>query len=122
MIGLTLAVLGGLAFLAIGIAALAAPKTSSEQYGLPSTEPYALALVRALGARDLVLGLIVLFFVVAGPRSAVGAVLALSVIVAVADGLIVYRERGRAAAKNLVTHGVGGLALVVAWIALRAGL
>lgn len=121
MIGLTLAVLGALAFLAIGVAALVAPKTSSEQYGLPSSDPYALAFVRALGARDVVLGLIVVIFVVGGSRGAAGAVLAVCVLVALADGLLVYRERGTAAMKSLITHGVGGVALLVAWAALRSG-
>ena len=121
MIGMTLAVLGALAFLAIGVAALVAPKMSSEQYGLPSSEPFALAFVRALGVRDLVLGLIVLFFVVGGSRGAASAVLAVCVLVALADGLLVYRERGTSALKSLITHGVGGIALLVAWAALRAG-
>jgi hypothetical protein len=46
----------GASFAAIGAAALVAPRVSAGQYGLPTDDPTALALVRALGARDLAIG------------------------------------------------------------------
>ena len=58
MIGSLLAGLAALAFIAIGLGALAAPRFSAAQYGFPAGDPPSAALVRALGARDLALGAI----------------------------------------------------------------
>lgn len=50
----------GLALVAIGVGAFLAPRLSSRMLGLPVSDRTGRALVRALGARDLVLGGIVL--------------------------------------------------------------
>ena len=122
MIGMILALLGAIAFIAIGIAALVAPKTSSEQYGLPSTEPYALSLVRALGARDLALGLILLGLVLGKAHFAILLTLTFSAVIAIIDALIVNRERGADARKSVFTHTIGALGCIAASLAIQFGL
>ncbi len=122
MIGMTLALLGAIAFIAIGIAALVAPKTSSEQYGLPSTEPFALALVRALGVRDFALGFILLGLVLGKAHFAILFTLSFSAVIAIIDAMIVNRERGAAARKSYLTHIVGGAGCLVASLAIYFGL
>ena len=122
MIGMILALLGATAFIAIGTAALVAPKTSSEQYGLPSTERYALSLVRALGARDLVLGLILLGLVLGKANFAILLTLSLSAVIAIIDASIVNRERGADGRKSVLTHTIGALGCIAASLAVYFGL
>ena len=50
----------GAAFLALGTGAVIAPQTFSRAFGLPTRDPVALAYVRATGARDAVLGALIL--------------------------------------------------------------
>ena len=122
MIGTTLTILGAIAFIAIGIAALVAPKTSSEQYGLPTTQGYALAFVRALGGRDLALGLILLAAVLTKSHAAILFTLSFSAMIALIDASLVMRERGIAAQKSLVTHTIGAVGCIVASLAVYFGL
>jgi hypothetical protein len=121
VIGTIIAALGGLAFCAIGVGAIVAPRLSSEQYGLPVSDRAGLALVRAVGARDIILGVITLALLVAGDRGALGLVLAVSVIAALADAAVVATGRPGAPAKTYAVHIVGGIALLVAWGLVRAG-
>ena len=62
MIGTLLAYAAAAGFIAIGLGALLAPATSSQQYGLATKDATALSYVRALGVRDLVIGLLLLAF------------------------------------------------------------
>jgi hypothetical protein len=50
----------GYTFAGIAVGALIAPRRSAAFFGLPTTDPTAIALVRAVGARDLILGALVL--------------------------------------------------------------
>lgn len=121
MIGSVFAGLGGLAFLALGIGALIAPGYSSTQYGLPTTDRTALALIRAIGARDLVLGIVVLLLLASRDRGAVGLVLAVSVLAAVGDATAVATGRSDAGPRQLAVHIGGAAALLVAWATIRSG-
>ncbi len=121
MFGSIVAALGGLAFVALGIGALLAPGISSTQYGLPTTDRAALALVRALGARDLVLGFIVLLLLAARNRSALELVLGTSVLVALGDATAVRTGRDDAGPAELAVHVGGATALLVAWQLVRSG-
>jgi Domain of unknown function (DUF4267) len=121
MIGSILAGLGGFAFFAIGIAALIAPGISSAQYGLPTTDRAALGLVRAVGARDLVLGIIVLILLAGRNRSALELVLGVSSLAAAGDIIAVASGRSDAGPEQLGVHVGGAAALLLAWRCLRSG-
>ncbi len=121
MIGSIVAGLGGFAFFALGIGALIAPGISSAQYGLPATDRTALALVRAVGARDLVLGIIVLLLLAARNRSALELVLGVSTLAAVGDAVAVTSGRSESGPRQLGVHVGGAAALLLAWQLVRSG-
>ncbi|MGD0475829.1 MAG: DUF4267 domain-containing protein [Candidatus Velthaea sp.] len=121
MIGSIVAALGGFGFFALGIGALIAPGISSVQYGLPATDRAALALVRALGARDLVLGAIVLLLLAARNRSALEIVLGVATLAAVGDAVAVKSGRSDAGPQQLGVHVGGAAALILAWQLVRSG-
>jgi hypothetical protein len=121
MIGTIFAAFGGIAFIALGIGGMAAPATSAKQYGLPTNDRIALALIRAIGARDLVLGIIVLLLLASRDRGAVGLVLAVSVLAAIGDATAVKTGRDDATTRHLAVHIGGAAALLVAWALIRSG-
>jgi hypothetical protein len=121
VIGTILSVLVALAFFGLAVGATFAPKTLSENYGIPVATPEAFAYVKGLGARDGVLGLLVLAFVIAHARGALGATVALSALVGASDFAIVFSQRGLAARNSLLIHGVGTVGLLVVWGLVRAG-
>ena len=122
MIGSILSALAALSFLGLGAGSYFAPAALAENYGLPAKDETAFAYVRALGARDAVIGLIVLTFLIAKARGPLGATVALSALVGASDFAIVYGARGLAAKKNLAIHGVGTVGLLVVWALVRTGL
>lgn len=110
----------GFSFVAIGAGAIAAPGFSSGQYGLATADATTLAYIRALGARDLVLGAIILALASGERREALPTVLAASALVGAADGTIVFLQRGTAAKQNLAIHAAGFVALIAAAALVRA--
>ncbi len=120
MIGTIVAALGGFAFTAVGIGALVAPGTSSTQYGLPTSDPAALALVRAVGARDIVLGALVLLLLARHDRDAVALVLSVSVLAAAGDATAVLTGRSDAELRHVAVHLCGAGALLAAAALLRS--
>ena len=121
MIGSIVAALGGAAFFVIGLGALLAPGMSSVAYGLPTTDRAALALVRAVGARDLVLGIIVLLLLASRNRSALQIVLFVSILAAAGDATAVATGREDAGPQHLSVHFSGAAALLVAALLVRSG-
>ncbi len=121
MLGSIVAACGGLAFILIGIGALFAPGISSAQYGLPTSDRNALALVRAVGARDHVLGTIVLLLLAARDRSALELVLGVSILAALGDAGAVTSGRDDAAPRHIAVHLGGAVALGIAWRLVRSG-
>jgi hypothetical protein len=121
VIGTIVGGLGGLAFILIGCGALIAPGISSTQYGLPTSDRTALALVRAIGARDLVLGIVILLLLATKDRGAAGLVLAVSVLAAVGDATAVATGRDNAGPRQLAVHLGGAAALLTAWALIRSG-
>ena len=102
-------------FAAIGVGAMVAPKTSSGQYGLLSDDRAALAFVRGMGARDLVIaGLI---FSSLGDPAALRRVLGWSSLIGLADGCIVSAVRGPR--RGDAVHVAGFAGLVVAALLVR---
>lgn len=100
----------GVAFVAIGVGGMAAPRTSAGQYGLPTDDPSALALIRALGARDLVIGALVLTSL--GDAAAVRRIFAWATVAAAADAVAVASVRGLR--PQHIVHLSGALALALA--------
>ncbi len=113
-IGFALAAL----FIAIGSGALAAPRFSARQYGLPlaDEDADARAFVRATGARDVLLGGLILASL--GERAALRRTLAWSSLVGLIDAGIVLARRGPRFAHVFHLGGFGALALAA--LALRA--
>jgi hypothetical protein len=121
VIGSIVAGLTGAAFFALGIGALFAPGISSVQYGLPATDRTALALVRAVGARDIVLGIIVLLLLASRNRRALEIALATSILAAVGDAAAVSTGRDDAGPRQLAVHLTGAAGLLIAWRLVRSG-
>lgn len=96
-------------FCAIGAGALAAPRASASQYGLPTNDETALAFVRAAGARDVVLGS--LLFASLGDPGAMRRILAVAAAVGLADAAIVATRRGLT--PSLALHAGGALVLAL---------
>lgn len=122
MIGSVLSALAALSFLGLGAGAAIAPGSLAANYGLPTSDATAHAYVRGLGARDAVLGLLVLTFLIAKARGPLGATVALSALVGASDFAIVAASRGRDAKTSLAIHGTGTVGLLIVWGLLRTGL
>jgi hypothetical protein len=105
----------GAAFAAIGAGALVAPKLSAGQYGLPTDDPTALALVRALGARDIAIGGALISN--RDDRPALARICFWSTIVALADAAAVGSVHGFR--PQHAVHISGALALALAGNAFR---
>ena len=110
-IGLGLAAL----FIAIGSGAVAAPRFSAAQYGVPAHDADALAFVRATGARDVLLGGLILASL--GERAALRRTLGWASLVGLADAAIVLGRHGPR--PQHVFHLGGFAALALAALALR---
>ncbi len=111
----TLAMALGAAFMAIGTGAIIAPRPSAAQYGLPSNDPTALALVRALGARDIAIGGALISN--RDDRPALARICFWSTIVALADAAAVASLHGLR--PQHAAHIGGALALALAGNAFR---
>jgi hypothetical protein len=110
-----LAVALGSIFAVIGAGALVAPRTSAGQYGLPTDDPTALALVRAVGARDLAIGGALISN--RGNRPALARICFWSTIAALADAAAVGSVHGLRPQHAI--HLRGALALAFAGNAFR---
>ncbi|MFI6581110.1 DUF4267 domain-containing protein [Embleya sp. NPDC050493] len=110
----TLAALGGLFIMYIGIAYLVAPQSTASGFGLPSwPEHEGTAFLAVKGVRDLGSGLILFALLLTGHRRALGwALLAMSFIPA-GDMVIVLSNEG-SAAKALGIHGLTAVLVALA--------
>ena len=131
MIGWVLSLLVPFVLVAVGVAALVAPRTSSSQYGIVMDDSRALAFIRAMGVRDVVIGILLALLALERSREGLAWGMFAAALVAVVDFAVVTADR-RAAAVPGVTrggfdrscwlHAVGGIGLVVTGVVLRAGL
>jgi hypothetical protein len=120
MIGLALAILVAFALVAIGVGALLAPRAASHQYGIAHDDPRALALIRAMGVRDLVLGALVLLLAATGRRDLLALGLAASVLVAALDFAVVSADPS--ARRNArILHGGGALLVLAVALLIATG-
>jgi hypothetical protein len=105
--------LGCIAVLGIGTGALLKPNVSTRTYGIPNDEPDTLAYVRAVAARDLVMGGFVLWAAVVNDKPAMEAGLLVCTIAPLADFLLARDRRGMI--PQLLIHGAGVLGILGAY-------
>ena len=118
MLARGLTALGSVAVLGIGAAAWTWPRASTRSYGIPNDDADTHAYVRAVAARDLVMGAFVLWAAVANDRKAMEAGLAACVLAPVADFYLARQRRGNV--PQLAIHGAGVLGILATWAILRA--
>jgi hypothetical protein len=116
-LGRTATMLGSVAVLGIGAGALLWPQASTRTYGIPNDDPDTHAYVRAVAARDLVMGAVVLRAAVANDRPAMEAGLLACALAPLADLLAAYGRRGLI--PQLAIHGAGVAGVLAAWALVR---
>lgn len=109
--------LGAVAVLGIGSAALTWPRRSTFTYGIPHADPDTLAYVRAVAARDLVMGAFVLWAALANDRKAMQAGLAACTLAPAADFILARERRGNI--PQLAIHAAGVAGIAATWLVLR---
>ena len=121
MLGLALTGLVALGLIGIGVGALAAPRVAARQFGIVLDDPRALAFLRAMGVRDLVIGVLLLLLIAAGQRELLAFGVAASAAVAVLDFAVVSRDRPAGAARARLLHGVGAIGLLLIALVIALG-
>jgi hypothetical protein len=121
VIGSALSVCAALAFLGVGSGAVAAPRALAQNYGIAVDGADQIAYVRAVGARDAILGLLILAFLARRERGPLAVTLALSAIAGASDFSLVAAARGRSAPLSLAIHGSGTVGLLAIAGFVRAG-
>lgn len=119
MLGRTLAGAGSVAVLGIGAAALTWPRRSTFTYGIPTDDADTLAYVRAIAARDLVMGAFLLWAVLEDDRNAMDAGLLVCIIAPAADLILARQRRGNI--PQLLIHGAGVVGVFATWMLVHAG-
>jgi hypothetical protein len=110
------AALGSVAVLGIGTGAWTWPQHSTRGYGIPNDDPDTHAYVRAVAARDLVMGGFVLWSAIANDRAAMKAGLLVCALAPFADFVLAHDRRG--AIPQLAIHGSGMLGVLATWVLL----
>ena len=113
-----MAAAGAVAVLGIGSAAWTWPRASTRSYGIPSDDADTLAYVRAVAARDLVMGAFVLWAAVANDRKAMETGLAVCVIAPAADWFLARKQSGNV--PQLAIHAAGVAGVLATWGLVRA--
>ena len=129
MIGLVLTGLVVFGLIGIGVGALVAPRAASRQYGILLDDARSLAFIRAMGVRDLVIGVFVLLLASTGRRDLLALGMAASAAVALLDFAVVSGDRApgatpaQAATRSpaRLLHGGGAIALLVAALVIATG-
>ena len=116
-LGRRLALLGSVAVLGIGALALTWPQSSTRSYGIPNDDPDTHAYVRAVAARDLVMGAFVLCSAVANDRAAMEYGLLACTLAPLADLLLARERSGNI--PQLAIHGAGVIGVLTTWAIVR---
>ena len=110
----------------IGSGAIVAPSRAATQYGIELDDPRGYAFIRAMGVRDLAIGMLFALLLQAGARELLAWSILAIVPVAAIDLLVVTWDRratgvarGRDRARLL--HAAGAVGLIVTAAALHAG-
>jgi hypothetical protein len=123
MLALAIAALVALGLIGVGVGALAMPRRFSQQFGIVLDDPRALAFIRALGVRDLGIGILLLLLAWAERRELLPWGLAAAALIAFVDYAVVSAAGASRAARAL--HALGGItvlvaAIVVGWLTSSA--
>jgi hypothetical protein len=108
---------GSLAVLGIGTGALTFPAASTRTYGIVSDNPDTHAYIRALAARDLVMGAFCLWATIANDRKAMEAGLLTCTLAPLADFAAAHDRRGWI--PQLAIHASGVVGILATWWILR---
>jgi Domain of unknown function (DUF4267) len=135
MIGWSLCVGAVVGLVGIGVAALVAPGMSSAQYGIVVPDRRALAFLRAMGVRDLVIGILLGLLLWAERPTALACGAAASALIALVDFAVVWSDGGGALSSgpvppgpmpsrrvSLLLHGGGCAGLVLTALLILAGI
>jgi hypothetical protein len=106
--------------LGIGASALVWTQKATRTYGIPSDDLDAQAYVRAVAARDLVMGLIVLKLSSGSSLDALKAALLSCAVAPIADFVLAKQRRGNI--PQLAIHASGVVGIATVWGLLTAGL
>ncbi|MCB5175030.1 DUF4267 domain-containing protein [Microvirga lenta] len=109
-------------FVLLGILFVFAPRAGAALFGIRPTEEAGLAYVSAIGLRDLALGLYLFVLSRISTRRAIGAILAVTVLIPIGDVVIVFLERGLESPGHLLLHGGSAfvMAASAAWLLAQA--
>lgn len=128
MIGMMLCGVAALSLLGIGTGAIVAPAFSSGQYGIVVADARAHAYLRAMGARDLVLGIVLALLMALGSSALLAASVAACALVAIVDFAVVFADHRPAAAPtgvprglSLTMHAGGAIGLLAAALLVALG-
>jgi hypothetical protein len=128
MLGWTLSAVIIASLVALGFGALSAPRRWAALYGIVLDDRRALAFIRAMGVRDLVIGGLLAVIAYQRRREVLGWGLCLTAVVALVDYVVVTADRRRAipgsrvhAMDTRVLHAMGAVGLVLAGALLLAG-
>ena len=125
MVGSALTALVVVALVAVGLGGLVAPRIASAQYGIVLDDSRALGFVRAMAARDVVIGGLLGLLALPRTRDTLGFGLCLAAVVAVIDLLVVIADRRATSAERVdraaLLHASGIVGLLVAAAVLLTG-
>jgi hypothetical protein len=110
--------LGSVAVLGIGTGAWLWPAKSTRTYGIPNDDPDAHAFIRGMAARDLTMGLFMMWATIADDRPAMKWGLLACALAPLADYYVAHERRGMI--PQLITHGSGVLGVLATYAILVA--
>ncbi len=126
MIGWVLVAVVVCGLVVVGATALVAPAMSAAQYGIVFDDPRALAFIRAMGARDVVLGVLLGMTGSCGSRELAAWALWATMLIAVVDFVVVAMDApGRAGGSSKISprvlHAAGAIGIALAAVVLGRG-
>jgi hypothetical protein len=127
MIGWVLVGVAATGLVAVGIGALVAPRPSAIQYGIVIDDPRALAFIRAMGIRDLVIGVLLGLLASSRSRELIAWALYATALIALLDFVVVTADGGTTGHDRTrripawAPHVLGAIGLGVAGAVVHAG-
>lgn len=128
MIGWVLVALAASGLVAVGVGALVAPRASALQYGVVVDDVRSLAFIRAMGVRDLVIGVLIGLLASTRSRELAAWALYATTLVAILDFVVVTIDRPTILAREKtrgipprVLHAAGAIGLGLAGAILHSG-
>lgn len=126
MVGWILSAIVALSLVLIGTGAIVAPRVSAAQYGIVLDDPRALAFIRAMGVRDLAIGVLFALLLQTQARDVLAWSMIAVVPIAATDLLVVtWDRRATGSARGLdrarLLHAAGAIGLLATAAVLHAG-